>query len=170
MRVTHPAHRSAKRRGERGERRERSAQGMHQNSRTRTLHTQIPSCTSKPHPGPHQDLAAPTPPTQQQRSMLTEQRGAPEAQHSRTGAGREPGHVLVRCGSDWGSPQREPRALRASPHRARPQTTRRARSGRMGARRKRDAQTGSWGTRRKVGTSMALRRSGLKNWSWMRGV
>jgi len=81
---------------------------MHQNSRTRTLHFKIPS---KPQ-GPHQDLSAPKLPTQQQRSVLTEQRGAPEAHHSRTGAGRAPGHVLVvlvRCESDWGSPQREPR-------------------------------------------------------------
>jgi hypothetical protein len=92
VRVTHPAHRSAKRRGERGVRRERSAQGMHQNARTRTP---TPRSRQAP-PGPHQDLTAAlrAPPTLQQRCMLTEQRGAPEAQHSHTGAGQGGGCCL----------------------------------------------------------------------------
>ena len=138
VRVAHPAQHSAKRRGELGERRERSAQGMHQNSRTRTLHTQIPP---KPHQGPHQDLSAPKP-TQQHHSVLTEQRNTPAAEQAHVGAERGPGGRSWSDAGAAGSPQREPRRLRASPHRARPQTARRARSVRMGAWRKRDAQAG----------------------------
>ena len=114
---------------------------MHQNSRTRTLHFKIPS---KPQ-GPHQGLSAPKLPTQQQRSVLTEQRGAPEAQHSHTGAGRGGGaawEVLIvqGVGSDKSAGDGVPAVRHV---RQRPSTTRRDEAGRTVASRRRCGQVGS---------------------------
>ena len=68
----------------------RAERATHASERAHT-NTPLPS---KFHRGPHQDLSAPKLPTQQHHSVLTEQRSAPEAQHSHTGAGQGGGCCL----------------------------------------------------------------------------
>ena len=156
--------RKAQRRAERAERAER-ARHASERAHTNTPH-KIPSSPTRTSPRPHRCAAC----AAHTAAALNAHRAARCARSTAFthGIGKGTWARLgpMRCGSDWGSPQREPRALRASPHRARPQTKRRARSGRMGARRKRDAQAGSRGARRKACTRHGVEKSGwsgLKN-------